>query len=240
MYLGLGLLNLLLGGVWMVVGRERRTAAYRESMERSGGFSTLKRVLRRKEFFMLAAAGFGCSTMYSSMTLFLPTFLVEERNFTLTAAGFITALPAVGGLVSSITVGFLSDRVGLRRPTIWPAGALLPVLYFVLLSDISFIWAVATALLIGYVTWAPFPAIQSIPFELPGIAPSEVAVGQALIRTLQTGSNLMGPLIVGALAEGSGSLRTGLLVLAAYPFITAIMGLLLPETGHRRSQNAVQ
>ena len=187
---------------------------------------------------MLAAAGFGCSTMYSTTTLFLPTYLVSERNLPLTTAGFITALLALGGLVSTLSVGFLSDRIGLRRPTIWPVGFLLPFMYFILLSDISLPWTIVVASVIGYLTWAPFPAIQSIPFELPGIAPSEVAVGQALIRTLQTSMNLMGPIVAGAVGEGTGSLRLGILALAAFPFITGIMGLMLPETGPgRRSAN---
>ncbi len=43
----------------------------------------------------------------------------------------------------------------------------------------------------GFVAWSPFLALRSIPLEIPGLKPSEVAVGQALFMTL----NVLGPLL---------------------------------------------
>lgn len=221
----------LLGAVWLVAGRERITARYRQGMADSTGLAALKGALRRKEFLLVGLAIMGGATAYMNSMLFLPTHFVEERGFSLQTAGLINSLMPLGGMLASFTVGPLSDRIGRRKPTIWPLGFILPILYLLLLLGPARPYFLAgVAFLLGFAAYAPFPALQTIPYELPGVAPSEVAIGQSVVQTLQTAGNFVGPLVVGSVAEVT-SVRTGLLCLCFLPTIFALVCLVLPETG---------
>ena len=61
--------------------------------------------------------------------------------------------------------------------------------------------------------WVASPVIELLPFEFPGIGPREVVVVAALINTVTGMGFAVGPVVVGAVAEYTGSLQTGLLVL---------------------------
>ncbi len=225
------LVILFLSIIWIVFAKERITPAYQEGMASRAGRSLLIGVLKRKEFLLLCLAMFGTPLPYMTTLLFLPTYLLEERGIALTAVGIIVGLMPIGGICSSFIVGFISDRIGLRRPTIWPAGLILPFLYFGLFSPIP-AWALPVfTFVIGFVSYSPFPAMRTIPFELPGIKPPEVAVGQSLIQTSMMLGTVFGALAVGYLAESLGSLQTALRITCVFPLMMTVAGLLLPETG---------
>ncbi|MBI2847656.1 MAG: MFS transporter [Chloroflexi bacterium] len=220
----------LLAIIWLIFARERVTSTYRDGMSSQIGWAPLKSVLRRKEIIMVAIAFFGGAMAYMNVILFLPTFLVEERSIPLTTVGFIMGMMPIGGVCSSIAVGFISDKIGLRKPTIWPAGLLMPFFYFSLTSPVP-IWVLPIlTFVIGFLAWAPVPTLRAIPFELPGIKPSEVAVGQSVIQTMMPLSGIIGAPIVGSLAESIG-LGSALRIVCVFPLTMAAMGLLMPETG---------
>ena len=73
--------------------------------------------------------------------------------------------------------------------------------------------------------------MRTIPFELPGIKPSEVAVGQSVIETCMMLGAALGPPAVGYLAESLGSLGTALRIICLFPLMMAVAGFLLTETG---------
>jgi len=218
--------------IWMVFAKERTTPAYQKGISSRAGRSPLRGVLKRKEFLMIGIAIFGNGLAYMAILLFLPTYLLEERGMALTTIGLIVGLLPIGGLLANFVMGFVSDRIGLRKPTIWPAGLIQPVLYFALLSAIPEWSLPVLAFVIGFVAWAPFAAIRTIPFELPGIKPSEVAVGQSLIQTFTALGVILGAPLVGYLAEGLG-LKTALFIICVVPLTMVVMGFLLPETGRK-------
>lgn len=226
-----GLAVLLLSFIWLVFARERITPAYQKGMTSAAGRAPLRGVLKRKEFLMLALPVFGGPLAYMNTFFFLPTYLTE-RGMALTTIGFIVGLMPIGGICATFIMGFISDRIGLRRPTIWPAGLILPFLYIILLSGNLPVWALPIlTFVLGFVAWSPFPAFRTIPFELPGIEPSEVAVGQALMQTATSLATIIGAPVVGYLAETLGSLGTALRILCVFPLTIVVAGFLLPETG---------
>ncbi len=221
----------LMSIIWIVLARERITPAYQEGMNSRAGRSPLKGVLKHKEFLALGLGTLGVPFAYMATLIFLPTYLLEERGMALTTIGLITGLMPIGGVCANLTMGFVSDRIGLRKPTMWPSGLLQPFLYFILFSPIP-VWALPVlAFVTGFVAWTPFAAIRTIPFELPGIKPSEVAVGQALVSTLTALGPILGSLTVGYLAETLGSLRTALSIAGVFPLTITISWFFLPETG---------
>ncbi len=229
---GYGVLVAILMVLWLRAGRERTTARYRQAMTDRTGLVALKGALRRKEFLLVGLAMMGGATAYVSTMLFLPTQLVEERGFSLHTAGFVNSLMPLGGMVASFTIGPLSDRLGRRKPTIWPLGLVLPLLYlFLLLGPARPQLLAGMGFILGYAAYSPFPALQTIPYELPGVYPSEVTIGLSLAQTVMMAGNFVGPIVVGAVADATGSVRLGLLSLCVLPILLALICLFLPETG---------
>ena len=76
-----------------------------------------------------------------------------------------------------------------------------------------------------------FAVINTMPFELPGISPSQVAMGQSLIQTVGTIGILIGPLLAGSVTAMAGSYRAGILSLSLLPFLFVVICFWLPETG---------
>ena len=231
-----GVLMLLAAALWTVTGRERdahsaagRDAAGRDAPGRESSFAALW----RPEYYLLGVAALGGATAYLACLLFIPTFLVQERGLSLGTAGLVSAVFPGAGLVANVFAGVLSDRVGRRKPFIWPAGLLLPPLYFLAVAPIAVPWLVAVVFLLGFFAWLPFPALNSIAYELPGVRPTEIAVGQALMQAVAGAGILCGPIVVGQIATLAGSLRAGIIALGVLPVLFAVVCLWLPDTGPR-------
>lgn len=221
---GGGVVMLIAAAAWQVTGRER-------AEEHAAGPQSSFAAIRRPEYYILGLASVGGAMSYLACLFFLPVFLVQERGLSLETAGLISAILPAAGLISNVSAGFLSDRVGRRKPFIWPSGLLLPPLYFLAVSPIP-VWAVLLVVsLVGFFAWQPFPAISSISFELPGVRPSDIAVGAALMQMISGVGIICGPIIVGQIAEATGSLRPGIIAVGVFPVLFAVTCLWLPDTG---------
>jgi len=221
-----GIAMLLAAVAWMITGRQRSEA-------RAAGPESNFSALRRPEYYLLGLASLGGATAYLACLLFLPTFLVQERGLSLQTAGFVSAVFPAAGLVSNVASGFVSDRVGRRKVFIWPAGLILPFLYVLTVAPLPVVLLVPVVFLLGFFAWLPFPSIASIAYELPGVRPAEIAVGQALQQAIAGAGILCGPIIVAQVADLAGTLRAGIIVIGLLPILFSVACLWLPDTGPR-------
>jgi predicted MFS family arabinose efflux permease len=238
-FLGNGVLLFSVAVVWFLTARERITARYQAAQAQDRGLSAAGSVVRRREFFLLGLAVLGGASAFTTTLLLLPSYFVHERGFSLQTAGSITAVIPLGGLVVNLTAGYISDRIGLRKPLIWPSGVLLPPLYWLMLSPLP-PWAlVIVGALLGGFVYLPFPSLQTMPFEIPGLTPAEVAIGQSLMNTVSTIGILLGPVVASQIAAYSDSYRIGLLSLSFLPTSFLWVCFSLPETGPKVRRKAV-
>ena len=124
--------------------------------------------------------------------------------------------------------GSLAQRVRNRKLLLWVPALLnvffglaitltpYPILLMVLITGLGLVW-VAT------------PALQVLPFEFPGIRPREVAVIASLVVTFSGLGFAAGPVITGVVAQLTGSLQTGLVVLCLLTGLGVIAGLMYPS-----------
>ncbi|MBI4300181.1 MAG: MFS transporter [Chloroflexi bacterium] len=224
-------LSLALAGLWLILGRERVTEQYRQAMARSKERSSLRLVGGRKEFWMLGVIMLTINLSWLPIMTFYPTYLIEERGLSLTVAGLITGIGSAGGVVGALGAGVLSDRLGRRKPLIWPVGLTLPLVYATLFLPVPVPLLALLAFLWGVLVWSGAPAIMSIPYELTNVAPSEVAVGQSLINTLMPVGAMTGSVLAGSLYSWVGSWHLALMICASASIVRGLVGLGLPETG---------
>lgn len=232
-FAGNALVLVACGLTWLLTAYERVAPSYAAARADQRGLGAARTVLRRREFYLLGLATLGGATTFMTFMLFLPTYYTRERGISLETAGIITAVVQLGGLAVNLAAGMISDRLGRRKPLIWPSGIALPFLWFLMLAPLPPLGLGVVGFFLGAFAWMPFPIIQTIPLEIPGLTPSDRAVGQALQFTLQTSGQLVAPIAVGAAAAATGSYHTALMPLIVLPFAFTVCMWFLPETGPR-------
>ncbi|MEU5367012.1 MFS transporter [Streptomyces sp. NPDC005925] len=132
----------------------------------SASYARVRRVVREsvsgmpREFWWL-----WTSTLVNRLGAFVATFmalyLTLDRGYSATYAGLVASLHGLGGVVSSLVAGVMTDRLG-RRPTLLVAQASTAV-SVVLLGFMHHPVAIAAvAFLVGMASNASRPAVQAM------------------------------------------------------------------------------
>jgi len=235
-YFALGTIILVGAFLWMVIGRERVQFPTLE-VDPSQRRSPISVLRRHKFLWVLAAAPSGAALAFGSVMTFWPTFALDSLNLSLTDVGMLMTLFPAGGVAASFLAGPLSDLIGRRKPFLWVPGILLPPIYVALFTTKLPVLAGILLLVAGWNAMVWVPIIRTIPFDLR-LAPRETAVATGLSMTLLTIVGAMGPPLVGAIQQLTGSLQIGLISIVAFPLTLFIGGLLIPETGTHRAAQA--
>ena len=235
-YFVLGAFLLVGAFVWMAIGRERVQPPTRES-ELSRTRSPISVLRHHKFLWVLAAAPSGAALAWGSVMTFWPTHALDSLQLSLTSVGMLMTLFPAGGIAAAFLAGPLSDLLGRRKPFLWVPGILLPPLYVALFTTKLPVLAGILLLVAGWNAMLWVPIMRTIPFDLR-LAPRETAVATGLSMTILPIVGALGPPLVGAIQQLTGSLQVGLLAIVAFPLTLLIGGLLIPETSPRRMVQA--
>ena len=166
-------------------------------------------------YFMFNASSLG-------VYLWLPQ-IVRAMGFSNTATGFIVALCFVASIPVMILCGRSSSRRGER---IWHVGLswLLAGASLAAASLVQSSTIILAALAIGLAgNYAPFGAFFSLPSSfLRGTA---AAGGIGLIGTFGNFGSFLGPVLIGALVQGSGDYASGFAAVALGFVLAALIVL---------------
>jgi MFS family permease len=217
--------------VWMILGRENPATAPAVRSEASM-LSSIKPLAKSKILWLLGVGVTGDMLCFGAMETLWPRYAIPEGIVTLDRASYALGLSYYGFMVGSLLGGVITQKIGRRKPLIWAPGILLPFLTLGILfshsySMIALLWA------LWGVSETYFPVIMTIPYELPGIKPHQVAVATSFIVAVFTAGGALGPIMAGYIADAFGSLKLALGITCAFPFLLFIAGLLIPETGPR-------
>ena len=218
--------------LWVVVAREGLapvTGLQRALRTQLG--SPLRAIRSYPQAWLIGITMFSWAATWTAMVTFLPTFLLEERELSLKLGGPLLAFLYYVLIPSAPVAAFLERRVRRRKLFLW-----VPSLFNVIFG-LSIALTPNPLLLMAFITglgmvWIASPVVQVLPFEFPGIRPREVAVISALVGTFSGLGFAAGPLITGLVAELTGSIQTGLIVLSSLTGVGVISGLFYP--GQRR------
>jgi len=223
---------------WVIFGRDQKrrhtlsteTAGSPEIIDNRPDLS-FRQVLKQRSTIMLALAVMGSWALGNAIGSWLPNYYHEVFHMPLEKASSILALTTVGGTAACIAGGILPMRMGRRRPFIILAGATvgLCAVTAVLFNNMAII--VISVALFGIMGNIQNPSLFTIPMELPNMS---IRSGVIVISVMQSGGNLgnfIAPLIVGYIADITGSYLPGFFICAALSLSLLAAGLLLPETG---------
>lgn len=162
----------------------------------------LGRVLRNRNIWLLSATFAAFNASLIGFNSYLPTFLASEHGLGLTQAALVAGIPTFLTLISGPLGGVISDRIGSRKKPFLVGLACVAVL--VSLAGLTsfallIVVLVATGLVLGVIPTTIFSAAVE--------ATGDVRLGGMAMAVIMVGQNagmLLGPMIVGALAESFG------------------------------------
>ena len=214
---------------WLLVARkEHAPPPPPSSTDEEGEHSPWLALRRYPQGWLLAAVMLFLSATWTGMVTFLPTLWVEERNVALTLGGPLLGFLYYGLIPSGFLGGWLLTKLRSRK-TLLVLPALLNAVFGVVIT-----MSEAPALLMVFITglglvWVATPAIQVLPFEFPGVLPREVAVLTGLILTFMGVGFAAGPMLVGVVAQATGSIQAGLIALCLLTGLGVFAGLAYPD-----------
>ena len=214
---------------WMLVAREKHAPPPPPSPTGAEDEHSPWLALRRyPQGWLLAAVMLFLSATWTGMVTFLPTLWVEERNVALTLGGPLLGFLYYGLIPSGFLGGWLLTKMHSRK-TLLAVPALLNMVFGVAIT-----LAEAPPMLMALITglglvWVATPAIHVLPFEFPGVQPREVAVLTGLILTFMGVGFAIGPMLVGVVAQLTGSIQTGLISLSLLTGLGVFAGLAYPD-----------
>ena len=178
--------------------------------------------------WLLAVVMLFLSATWTGMVTFLPTLWVEERNVALTLGGPLLGFLYYGLIPSGFLGGWLLSKLRSRKALL-VVPALLNAVFGVVIT-----LSEAPPRLMVFITglglvWVATPAIQVLPFEFPGVLPREVAVLSSLVLTFMGLGFALGPMLVGVVAQLTGSIQTGLIALSLLTGLGVIAGAAYPD-----------
>ena len=146
-----------------------------------------------------------------SINTYYPTFLKEQRGYTLGQAASIASIMTFLKLVSSPSAGWLSDRLRSRR-VLFSIPFLLIAVLLLFPFEVSGWWIIAVMAALGLfmgvipaATFAAAPDIMGNP-QLAGLAMAVVLIGQNV-------GQLVGPILFGQLVQSLGWSLAGYLII---------------------------
>ena len=213
---------------WAIIAREGRSLAPNlGSQLRQQTGTPLKAIAAYPQGWVLAAMMFFLSATWTAIVTFLPSLWLDERGIAPTLGGPLLGFLYYGLIPSALFGGLLARKVR-NRKLLLVVPALLNMVFglaIILNSQPVVLMLLITGL--GMV-WVATPAINVLPFEFPGIQPREVAVISSLVTTFSGLGFAAGPVVTGVVAQQTGSVQTGLIVLCLLTGLGAVVSLLYP------------
>ncbi len=198
--------------LWLIFGRERVTAEYRQRLG-SQDVNVLKGALRYRDLWIGGLGFVGATMSWSAFLSFYPTLMLDSYQVSLIWSGGILAVGIFVGGVCGLGFGWLVMVSDQGRTVLLGTGAVMAVTFAAMTLTGSLPVLLALTIVNG-IAWGFWPVLYSVPFNLPGIRPREIAVSLAFIQMSSSAGIALGPLIAGIIQELTGDLRLSLIVVS--------------------------
>ena len=163
---------------------------------------------------------------FSAFVAFYPTFMLQEYDVSLRISGIALALDVILGGVGGLAIGYYAatwrkEGLFLEVLGIVMVGSFLGMILF---DSVPIIFLMA---FINGVAWTFFPILITVPFNLRGIQPRQLAVAFSFVMMLISTGQALGPLFIGFLEEATGDLKLTMFIACFTPLSLIIAGATL-------------
>jgi len=215
---------------WIILGRERKPT----TGVKHAGMAPFSTVLRYPVLWVAGLGAFCATFNWLGFATFWPTFMLEENHTSLKTSGLLFGIISLATIPAAIGVGWVGSRIRNRRALVSACGLVMLGGSVGLLYTTQ-IWALVFLVIGIGLAWGYVPLVLSLPFELPRISQSELAVATSIPTLFFLAGGVVGPIIVGAISDLADSTRGALMVAALAPAGIALTGLFIPEAKHGSS-----
>ena len=170
---------------------------------------------------------------YFALLTWLPTFLVESEGLSQAGAGFVTALITGDTIVSWPLAGFLSDRLGRRKPIFLVSQALSVVVclaFAFLVPGTGFGGAAAVAVFTGLMLGGlitPFVMVTEL------VPPRLMGTASGVVNAFCFVGGLLVPVALGYALDLTGSFSAAFTACAVFEAVALGIAAFARETGGR-------
>ena len=235
LFVASGLGTVGVAAVWAVAARYVPPGSHETGDEGSFAPSALledlRAVLGHRDLRLLVLLG----TMYLFVLHGIQGWLVtilETRGVDPGVAGTVTSLLVVGQVVGVLAVPVLAERVDRTRESIVVCGAVACVGALGLLAEPGVVLLLGVPVaLVGLGMGGLSPLIRAIPVELEGIGPALTGTAVGLVFAVGEVGGFLGPVLIGALRDATGSFTPGLLLTAVGTLVAAGAGAAMSDLG---------
>jgi ACS family hexuronate transporter-like MFS transporter len=211
--------------LWMLLGRERVTAEYRRrEVPREAGL--VRGAVMHRDLWIAGLGFMGPAMATTAFISFFPTLMLDSYGVSLKWSGVLLGLTHLIGGASGLGFGYFVFVGGKRNHLLVVLGLLLAGTYMGMTLTGSLPLLLVLACING-IAWGYWPTLATVPYQLPGIRPREVAVANTLIFTMASAGFVLGPLIAGFLQEALGDLKLALILLSFTALFLTACGLFL-------------
>lgn len=179
------------------------------------------RALRNPRVFVLGAAYFGIVVSLYGVGFWLPQ-IISTFGVGVVAAGFLTAIPYVFGVLAMALWSWLSDA---REERVAHTSAVALIACFGLVASAAYaeapFLAMAALSVASMGTLAALPTFWSL--TTLTLAGADLVVGVALVNSIGNLSGFVGPYFVGWIKGATGDFSHALLGLVVGPLLTAAL-----------------
>ena len=193
-----------------------------------GSLSIAKALVRYPHAWLLGLVMLCLSASWTTVLTFLPTILETQRGVAISTGsilfGFLYYVLVPGGMLGAWIFKHITNR---RVMVLLPAMLNLVSTLGALLAGSQV--AAAAALTGMGLAWVFVPAMEILPFEFRNVRTREVSVISGLVQTFGAVGFGGGPMLAGALADGTGSLNTGVLVVGGLTGVAVLAAAALPR-----------
>lgn len=193
---------------------------------------SFKAVARDPKIYVLASAYFCIIATIYALSFWLPTFIAAQGVTDTLQLGRYCAVPYIAAAAAMYLMGRRSDRVGERRfHSAVPAAAGGLLLAASVIADGSLFASMLLLTLATSAFWMAYTVFWAMPSEY--VKGPAAAGGIALINTIGLSGGFWGPAIIGWTKSATGSLHSGVLIIACLPVAAALIILASRRTTQR-------
>ncbi|MFJ5768744.1 MFS transporter [Psychrobacillus sp. NPDC093180] len=202
--------------------KEGKGSAVRSNENPSKSKVSLKHVLKTPIIWNLFIAYFAIYAVQWGLMAWMPTYLVEVRHLDLTSVGYISAIPAIAGIIAMLASGYVLDKLPKGKDKVIAAifAVLIAVfLYLMAYAPNIIMFAVYQSLVTVFMS---FNIILIISAPLKMLSEEVVGTANGFINTGAQFAGVLTPMLIGFLVEAfDGSYTVAFIMLIMFALLCA-------------------